>query len=54
MHLVDQPRTEVLLDRRRAAADPHIAPVGRGERALERRLDAVVDEVERGATLRAR
>lgn len=45
VYFVDQAGPKVLLHRRSAAADPDFVAVGCLERLLERRLDAVVDEV---------
>ena len=42
---------QVLLDRRRTATEADVGTVGRRERLVERGLDAVGDEVERGAAL---
>src|SRR5437870_3284054 len=51
VHLVDQASAEVLLDRGNAAAESDVISVGGLEPSLERRLDAVVNEVERGPAL---
>ena len=47
VQLVDEAGAQVLLDGRRAAAEPDVVAAGRVDRLLERGLDAVVDEVER-------
>src|SRR5258708_7756235 len=51
VHLVDEARLQILPDRRDTAADPHVTAVRRLARTLERRVDALGDEVKRGAAL---
>src|SRR6185295_151150 len=51
VHLVDQSGLEILPDRIHTAAEPDILVLRRVPRALQRRLDAVGDEVEGGAAL---
>ena len=51
MHFVDKASAEILLDGASAAADPDVTSIGGLHRSLERRLDTVVNEVERGPTL---
>src|SRR5882724_201790 len=51
MQLVDQPRAQILPDRRHAAADPNVLAFGGRGRALEGGLDPVGDEMEGGAAL---
>src|SRR5258707_13061965 len=51
VHLVDEARLQILPDRRDTAADPQVAAVRRFVRTLERRVDALGDEVKRGAAL---
>src|ERR1700738_1948116 len=51
VHLVDEAPLQILPDRRDTAADPHVAASLRRARTLERSLDALGDEVERGAAL---
>src|SRR5690554_1218293 len=51
LHLVDQARRQVLVRHVRASAERHVAAAGRAPRQLERRLDAVGDERERGAVV---
>jgi hypothetical protein len=51
VQLIDQAGPEVLLDRGGPASEPDVVAVGGLERSLERRIDAVVDEVERGSAL---
>jgi hypothetical protein len=51
VELADQARPEVLLDGGGAAPQPDVVAVGRLDRSLEGRLDAVVDEVERRSSL---
>src|SRR5687768_10895532 len=46
VHLVDQPRGEVLPNGRGAAAEPDVLALGRLPRALQGRLDAIGDEME--------
>jgi hypothetical protein len=46
LHLIDQTRGQVLLGRIGAAAEGHVPAAGRLEGTLERRLDAVDDEVK--------
>src|SRR5512132_2140599 len=46
VQLVDEPRFEVLADRRHAAADLHIHSLRRLRRPLERLADTAGDEVE--------
>jgi hypothetical protein len=47
VQLVDEARPELLQDGGGPASQPDVVAVGGLERSLERRLDAVVDEVER-------
>jgi hypothetical protein len=49
VQVVDQAGVEVLLDGGGTAADPDVGSSGRLRGSSERRLDAVLDEVERGA-----
>src|SRR3982751_1902698 len=49
MQLVDEPRLQVFAHRGNAAADAHVLAAGGLARLLERRLDAVGDEMEGGA-----
>ena len=51
VQLVDQARVQVLLDRRRTPTEADVGTVGGRERLVQRGLDAVGDEVERGAAL---
>jgi hypothetical protein len=51
LELIDQPGPEVLLRGRRATSDDHVLPGGCLHRALERGLDPVRHEMERGPTL---
>src|SRR5207248_4390058 len=46
VQLVDQPRFEVLADRRHAAADLHILPLGSRPRSFQRLADTARDKVE--------
>src|SRR5579885_2304372 len=49
MHFVDQALRQILPDRRYSAADPDVLSARSLARALQRRLDAVRDEIECGA-----
>src|SRR5205807_3097297 len=51
VHLVDQAGAEVLLDLGDATAEPDVVSTSSPERPLERRLDALVDKVERRPAL---
>src|SRR5689334_4813432 len=51
MQLIDEPRREVLADRRHAAADLHILPLGGGLGSFHRLVDPTCDEVEDRAAL---
>ena len=51
VHVVDQASAEILLNGGSATADPDVVSVGGVERLLERRLDAVMNEIERGTAL---
>src|SRR5258708_37460267 len=51
VHLVDEASFQVLLDGRRPAPKPDVLSIGRFERSLECRFDAVGDEVERRPAL---
>jgi len=51
VQFVDQAGAQVLLHGRRAAAEAHVLAAGGVERPGQRRLDAVVDEVERRPAL---
>src|SRR5581483_11280417 len=51
MQLGDQSRLQILPHSRYPAAQAYVLAVGRGLRLLERRLDAVGDEVKHGAAL---
>ena len=51
MQLVDQPRLQILPDRRNAAAESDVAAARRGARLFERGLNAVGDEAKLRAAL---
>src|SRR5207302_5403910 len=51
VHVVDQAGAEVLLDLGDATAEPDVVSTSSPERPLERRLDALVDKVERRPAL---
>src|SRR6266571_1927534 len=51
VHLVDKAGLQVLLDRCRAAPQPHVQAARRRESLRQRRFDAVGDEIERCPTL---
>jgi hypothetical protein len=51
MHLVDEPRAEVLPDRGGAAAEPNVLSIGGSSRAFQRAVNPMGHEVESRAAL---
>src|SRR5687768_18145966 len=46
VHLIDEPRLQILTNAGDAAAEPNVLGARRGSRAFQRRLDALGDEVK--------
>ena len=51
MHLIDQAGSEILLNRRDAAGQPYVLPVGGSDSPLQGRFNPVGDKVEDGSAL---